>query len=76
MEREQNNTDPDGLNSTDPDASAEAWRSEERRRGEDIDAWLRQWFEQRRRLKVSDAEATYPKGVRRLSSASCLWQGV
>jgi hypothetical protein len=54
MERERNNTDPDGL--------AEVWRSAERRRAEDIDAWLRQWFEQRRRLKVADAEATYPKG--------------
>ena len=53
MERERNNTDPDGL--------AEVWPSAERRRVEDIDAWLRQWFEQRRRLKVSDAEATYPK---------------
>ena len=54
MEREWNNTDPDGL--------AEVWRSAERRRAEDIDGWLRQWFEQRRRLKVSDAKATYPKG--------------
>jgi hypothetical protein len=54
MERERNNTDPDG--------SAEVWRSAERRRAEDIEAWLRQWFVQRRRLKVSDAEASYPKG--------------
>ena len=49
-----NNTDPDGL--------AEVWRNAERRRAEDIDGWLRQWFEQRRRLKVSDAEYTHPKG--------------
>ena len=54
MERERNNTDPDGL--------AEVWRSAERRRAEDIDGWLRPWFEPRRRLEVSDAEATYPKG--------------
>jgi hypothetical protein len=47
MEREQNNIDPDGL--------AEIWRSAERRRAEDMGAWLSQWFEQRRRLKVSDA---------------------
>jgi hypothetical protein len=54
MEREQNNTDPDGL--------AEVWRSAERRRMEDIGAWFSQWFEQRRRLKVSDAPTTYPRG--------------
>jgi hypothetical protein len=54
MERERNNTDPDG--------SAEVWRSAERRRAEDIEAWLRQWFVQRRRLKACDAEASYPKG--------------
>lgn len=54
MERERNNTDPDGL--------AGIWRSAERRRAEDIDAWLRQWFEQRRWLKACDAGATYPKG--------------
>ena len=42
MERERNNTDPDG--------SAEVWRSAERRRAEDIEAWLRRWFVQRRRL--------------------------
>ncbi len=49
MEREQNNTDSDGL--------AEVWRSAERRRAEDIGAWLSQWFAQWRRLKVSDAQA-------------------
>jgi hypothetical protein len=54
MEREQNNTDSDGL--------AEVWRSAERRRVEDIGAWLSQWFAQRRRLRVSDAEVSYPKG--------------
>jgi hypothetical protein len=43
MEREQNNTDPDGL--------AEIWRSAERRRAEDMGAWLSQWLEQRRRLR-------------------------
>jgi hypothetical protein len=53
MEREQNNIDPDGL--------AEIWRSAERRRAEDMGAWLNQWFEQRRRLKVSDAQATIPR---------------
>jgi hypothetical protein len=52
MEREQNNIDPDGL--------AEIWRGAERRRAEDMGAWLSQWFEQRRRLKVSDAQATDP----------------
>ena len=52
MEREQNNIDPDGL--------AEIWRSAERRRVEDMGAWLSHWFEQRRRLKVSDAQATDP----------------
>jgi hypothetical protein len=49
MERERNNTDSDGL--------AVVWRSAERRRAEDIGARLSQWFEQRRRLKVSDAQA-------------------
>jgi hypothetical protein len=52
MEREQNDIDPDGL--------AEIWRSAERRRVEDMGAWLGQWLEQRRRLKVSDAQATDP----------------
>jgi hypothetical protein len=52
MEREQNTTDPDGL--------AEVWRSAERRRVEDLGAWLSQWIEQRRRLKVSDAQAADP----------------
>jgi hypothetical protein len=54
MERERDGVDPDGL--------VEVWRSAERRRTEDIGAWLSQWFEQWRRLKVSDAQATYPKG--------------
>jgi hypothetical protein len=54
MERQPNNTDLDGL--------AEVWRSAERRRAEDVDGWLRPWFEQWRRLKLTDAEATYPKG--------------
>jgi hypothetical protein len=52
MEREQKNIDPDGL--------AEIWWSAERRRAEDKGAWLSQWFEQRRRLKVSDAQAADP----------------
>jgi hypothetical protein len=49
MEREQNITDPDGL--------AEVWRIAERRRAEDLGAWLSR---RRRRLKVSDAQATDP----------------
>jgi hypothetical protein len=49
MQREQNTTDPDGL--------AEVWRSAERRRAKDLGAWLSQWVERRRRLKVSDAQA-------------------
>ena len=52
MEREQNNIDPDSL--------AEIWRSAERRRAEDMGAWLGQWVEQRLRRKVSDAQATDP----------------
>jgi hypothetical protein len=52
MEREQNYIDPNGL--------AKIWRSAERRRAEDIGISLSQWFEQRRRLKVSDAQATDP----------------
>jgi hypothetical protein len=50
MERAKNSTDPDGL--------AEVWRSAERRRAEDFGAWLSQWVERWRRLKVSDAQAT------------------
>jgi hypothetical protein len=53
MKREQNNNDPDHL--------AEVWRNAQRRRAEDIGGWLSRLFD-RRRLKVSDADAAYPKG--------------
>jgi len=54
MEREQNQTDPDGL--------AEVWRNAGHRRAEDIGAWLGHVFEKQRRLKTSDAETQYPQG--------------
>jgi hypothetical protein len=54
MEREQNQTDPDGL--------AEVWRSAEQRRAEDIRAWLGHVFEKWRRPKTSGAETRYPQG--------------
>ena len=53
MDHEPIKTDPDGL--------AEVWRSAERRRAEEISGWLGQLFE-RRRLKVADSAAIYPKG--------------
>jgi hypothetical protein len=48
---------------------AEVWRTAQQRRAEDIGGWLGQLFERRRRLKVADAEATYPKGGAALGSA-------
>jgi hypothetical protein len=53
MEREQNKTDSDDL--------AEIWRSAERRRAEDIGAWLGHFFALWKRFKASGVEASYPQ---------------
>jgi hypothetical protein len=54
MQREENKADCDDL--------AEIWRSAEQRRAEDIRAWLGRFFEQRKRVKASDAEVFVSPG--------------
>ena len=47
---------------SDSDALADVWRNAERRRTEDIGAWLRQAFEKPRRPKAADVDSAYPQG--------------
>jgi hypothetical protein len=54
---------------TDSDDLAEVWWTAQQRRTEDIGGWLGQLFERRRRLKVADDGAIYPKGRPALGSA-------
>jgi hypothetical protein len=48
---------------------AEVWRAAQQRRAEDIGGWLGQLFDRRRRLKVADDGAIYPKDRPALGSA-------
>jgi hypothetical protein len=65
MNREPIKTDSDDFSGD----LAEVWRAAQQRRTEDIGAWLGQLFERRRRLKVADDVAIYPKGRPALGSA-------
>jgi hypothetical protein len=65
MNREPIKPDSDDFS----DDLAEVWRTAQQRRTEDIGGWLGQLFERRRRLKVADDGAKYPKGRPALGSA-------
>jgi len=64
MDRGPIKTDSDDFS----DDLAKVWRTAQQRRAEDIGAWLGQLFG-RRRLKVADDGANYPKGRPALGSA-------
>jgi hypothetical protein len=68
MDREPIKTDSDDFSDDFSGDLAKVWRTAQQRRAEDIGAWLGQLFG-RRRLKVADDGANYPKGRPALGSA-------